>query len=70
MPGLKQMRQFIDESCSDKLSNRFGWLFDCSSSCGNHVVISFLFLRKKDDSDISDVRGKFLRQSFMSRLLN
>ena len=42
MPNLKQ-NEFIDDASSDLSSNRCGWLLDdSSSSCGIHVVKSYL----------------------------
>ena len=41
MPNLKQ-NVFIDDTSSDSSSNGCGWLLDDSSSCGIHVMISYL----------------------------
>ena len=44
MPNLKQ-NVFIDDTSSDSSSNGCGWLLDDSSSCGIHVVTSYLLSR-------------------------
>ena len=44
MPHLKQ-NVFLDDSSSDSSSNGCGWLLDDSSSCGIHVVSSYLIRR-------------------------
>ena len=44
MPHLKQ-NVFLDDSSSDSSSNGCGWLLDDSSSCGIHVVTSYLLRR-------------------------
>jgi hypothetical protein len=64
LPSLKR-NEFVDDTCSDSSSNGCGWLLDCLSSCGFHIVASCIFLWMNDDSDISYVGGKFLHLSFM-----
>ena len=64
MTGLKR-NQLRDDASSDSLSNGCGWLLDCLSSRGIHVVASSIFPRTNDDIDTSDVGGKFLLQSCM-----
>ena len=44
MPHLKQ-NVFLDDSSSNWSSNGCGWLLDDSSSCGIHVVTSYLLRR-------------------------
>ena len=44
MPNLKQ-NVFIDDESSNLSSNRCGWLLDNSSSCGIHVMSSYLLCR-------------------------
>ena len=51
MPSLKR-NQFSDDIRSDLLSNGCGWLFDCLSSCGIHVVALSIILWTNNDVGI------------------
>jgi hypothetical protein len=64
MTALKR-NQFRDDASSDSLPNGCGWLLDCLSSRGIHVVASSIFRGTNDDIDTSDVGGKFLLRSCM-----
>ena len=59
MTGLKR-NQFSDDGSIDLLSNGCGWLLDCLSSRGIHVVALSIFRRTNDDINTSDVGDKFL----------
>ena len=64
MPNLKR-NEFIDDAIGGLLLIGCGWLLDCLSSRGIHVLASSKFLWTSDDSNTSDVGGKFLLRSCM-----
>ena len=63
LPSLNR-NEFNDDACSNSLSNRCGWLLDCSSSRGYHVVALYIFFGQMM-IPINLMLAKLLRWSFI-----